>query len=50
MQCVLIKCDADNIGSIKTIERNGGVLENQVRDNKNVLKNRYWISLFEIVK
>jgi predicted acetyltransferase len=27
---VLVTCDDDNVGSIKTIERNGGVLENIV--------------------
>ena len=27
---ILVTCDADNIGSIKVIERNGGILENIV--------------------
>jgi predicted acetyltransferase len=29
---VLLTCDDDNVGSIKTIERNGGVLENTVTE------------------
>lgn len=43
---VLITCDADNVGSRKIIERNGGQFENAVqyyRDNEIVLKRRYWI-------
>ena len=45
---VLITCDADNIGSKKIIENNGGILENQVfspYSNKPVL--RFWIHLGE---
>ncbi|GAA4129807.1 GNAT family N-acetyltransferase [Nocardioides fonticola] len=37
---VLVTCDDDNIGSYRTIERNGGVLE----DVRGV-KRRYWIEL-----
>ncbi len=41
---VLVTCDDDNIGSIRTIERNGGVLENVVVEpGKGVPKRRYWI-------
>mgnify|MGYP003291556924 CR=1 FL=1 len=29
---VLITCDDDNIGSSKIIEKNGGILENEVED------------------
>lgn len=29
---VLVTCDDDNLGSIRVIERNGGVLENVIRD------------------
>ena len=42
---VLVTCDDDNIGSIKTIEKNGGVLESIVTvpdDDKP--KRRYWIA------
>jgi predicted acetyltransferase len=44
---VLLTCDDDNIGSIKTIEANGGVLENvvPVGEGKS-LKRRYWIDYF----
>lgn len=37
---VLVTCDDDNVGSYRTIERNGGVLE----DVRGV-KRRYWIGL-----
>ncbi len=42
----LLTCDADNIGSIKTIERNGGLLEGVV-DGPDLPKpiRRYWIDL-----
>ena len=41
---VLVTCDDDNVGSIKTIERNGGVLENVVEGRGlDKPKRRYWI-------
>jgi predicted acetyltransferase len=40
---VLITCDDNNIGSIRIIEANGGVLENKVDNNKPVLTRRYWV-------
>lgn len=41
---ILVTCDDDNIGSIKTIEKNRGVLENKIELSKNKpLKRRYWI-------
>ncbi len=40
----LVTCDDDNLGSIRTIERNGGVLENVVRGpDLEKPKRRYWI-------
>ena len=45
---VLITCDDDNIGSARVIEKNGGVLENKVRniiDNREITTRRYWITL-----
>ena len=43
---VLITCDSDNIGSARIIEKNGGVLENEVvSDNSGKLVSRYWIKL-----
>lgn len=41
---VLVTCDDDNIGSIKTIERSGGVLENVIEGpDLPKPKRRYWI-------
>ncbi len=40
---VLITCDDDNVGSARTIEGAGGVLENVVPDGDNAPKHRYWI-------
>jgi predicted acetyltransferase len=43
---VLVTCDDDNIGSIKTIENNGGVLENLVSGpDLDKPKRRYWIDV-----
>ncbi len=43
---VLITCDADNVASARVIEKNGGVLENQVVSRQSgKLKNRYWVEL-----
>ena len=41
---VLICCDKDNIGSQKSIIKNGGVLENEVEEDGG-LTQRYWIQL-----
>jgi predicted acetyltransferase len=41
---ILVTCDDNNVGSIKTIENCGGVLENAVPQGENKpLKRRYWI-------
>jgi predicted acetyltransferase len=41
---VLLTCDDDNIGSIRTIENNGGILENIVTGSDlDKPKRRYWI-------
>lgn len=45
---VLITCNDDNIGSAKIIEKNGGLLENKLKnivDGKQVLTRRYWIHI-----
>lgn len=46
---VLITCDKENIASYKTIIDNGGVLENEIKDDVNLTKSgiiqRYWINL-----
>ncbi|GAA4579782.1 GNAT family N-acetyltransferase [Planotetraspora phitsanulokensis] len=41
---VLVTCDPDNTGSARSIERNGGVLED-VRTTEAGVKRRYWIDL-----
>lgn len=40
---VLVTCDDDNVGSARTIEGAGGVLENVVPDGDSAPKRRYWI-------
>ncbi len=41
---VLLTCDDDNMGSIRTIEKNGGVLENIINGPDLVKpRRRYWI-------
>lgn len=40
---VLITCNDDNLGSIKVIEKHGGVLENKVDEDGKLLR-RYWIN------
>lgn len=43
---VLITCDADNVGSYRIIEANGGVLENEIIiPGSSLPKRRYWIDL-----
>jgi predicted acetyltransferase len=42
---VLVTCDDDNIGSIRTIEKNGGILEDTVRVRGEKPTRRYWIEL-----
>jgi predicted acetyltransferase len=42
---VLVTCDDDNVGSIRTIEKNGGVLESTViGPDVDKRKRRYWIA------
>lgn len=43
---VLITCNFDNIGSIKVIENNGGIFENEVWDDFDmIMVRRYWIDI-----
>jgi predicted acetyltransferase len=43
---VLVTCDEDNVGSIRTIEKNGGVLEDVITGpDLDAPKRRYWIDL-----
>ena len=41
---VLMCCDKENIGSAKSIQKNGGVLENEI-EKDGTIEQRYWISL-----
>jgi predicted acetyltransferase len=48
---VLLTCDDDNVGSIRTIEKNGGVLENVVTGPDLLTpKRRYWIDLSHLTE
>lgn len=44
MDKVLLVCDKDNIGSVKSIINNGGVLENEALKEGKLIQ-RYWIML-----
>ena len=44
MTRVLVTCDQTNTGSARTIQKNGGVLENEVQHGDRVMQ-RYWIAL-----
>ena len=38
-------CNKSNIGSVKSIVKNGGILENEFIDEDGKTYQRYWISL-----
>ena len=42
---VLMVCDKANIGSAKSIIKNGGILENEFTDENGKTHQRYWIDL-----
>ncbi|MBO5931755.1 MAG: GNAT family acetyltransferase, partial [Clostridia bacterium] len=42
---VLMVCDKTNIGSAKSIIKNGGVLENEIVDDNGNIQQRYWIEV-----
>lgn len=42
---VLMICNKDNIGSARSIIRNGGVLENEITNSDGSVLQRYWIQL-----
>ena len=42
---VLMVCDKSNIGSAKSIIKNGGILENEFVDEDGEVIQRYWIDL-----
>lgn len=41
----LVTCDKGNIGSAKTILKNGGMLENEIVEDDGNIVERYWIDL-----
>ena len=41
---VLMCCDKENVGSAKSIQKNGGVLENEIVED-GTIEQRYWIQL-----
>lgn len=45
LQKVLITCDKNNIGSARTIQKNGGVLENETAGRNGKIIQRYWIDI-----
>jgi predicted acetyltransferase len=46
MKDILMTCDEDNIGSIRVIEKNGGILIDKViAPGRTVVTNRYQITL-----
>jgi predicted acetyltransferase len=46
LERVLVTCDEENLGSIKTILKNGGVYEDKVlAKSRTIYTNRYWINL-----
>ncbi len=42
---VLMCCNADNIGSARSIQKNGGMLENEIISKDGDVVQRYWIAL-----
>ena len=46
LEKILLTCDDSNLGSRKTIEKNGGVFENLYQESSTAeAKRRYWIKL-----
>lgn len=45
MDKVLITCNKSNIASAKTIIKNGGILENEIKDSDGEIIQRYWINI-----
>lgn len=41
----LITCGKDNIGSARSIVKNGGILENEFMNSDGDVEQRYWISI-----
>ena len=47
IQNVLMTCEKNNVGSAKSIIKNGGVLEDEFLNSDGEIEQRYWISLSE---
>ena len=49
---VLLTASENNLGSVKTIEALGGILDNKIPDYKdeNILMRRYWINVSESIE
>ncbi|MED4162879.1 GNAT family N-acetyltransferase, partial [Halalkalibacterium halodurans] len=45
LEKVLITCDKENLPSARTIQRNVGVLDSEVVDERGIAIQRYWIKL-----
>lgn len=46
MERILVSCHRENTASARTIQKNGGILENEVVDHRNgEILQRYWIEL-----
>jgi len=46
LERILISCHKENNASARTIQKNGGILENEVTDHRNgEILQRYWIEL-----
>ncbi len=41
----LVTCNKENIGSAKTIIKNGGIFENEVTEDNGNIVQRYWINI-----
>lgn len=48
MDRALVTCDKTNIASAKTIQRCGGVLENEYKEENGNLVQRYWIAITSV--
>ena len=42
---VLMTCERDNVGSAKSIIKNGGILENEFVNAEGIIEQRYWIQV-----
>jgi len=51
LEKVLITCNKENIASAKSIQKYGGILENEVLEEEtNEVVQRYWINLNKVLK